>query len=60
MRNIETQDIRPGMTVMAVRSLNNLGQPIRPIRRGDWRRVEITADNLSSYTGGSYLFTTTR
>lgn len=49
-----------GATVMIVRSTNAQGHYIHGIRKGDWKRVTITEENISFYQNnpnGGYSFT---
>lgn len=44
-----------GNAYHVVRSANSLGQPILNIRKGDWRAVLITEENLATYADPAYL-----
>jgi hypothetical protein len=54
IKTVAVADLKIGQAYNVVRATNTAGQPIRPITRGDWRAVLLTADNLSRYTDGSY------
>jgi hypothetical protein len=56
MKTAVVGDLEIGHAYNMVRATNAAGQPVLNIRRGDWRAVLITADNLARYTDGAYYF----
>lgn len=54
IKTVAVTDLEVGQAYNVVRHTNANGQPITGIRKGDWRAVLLTADNLARYSDGSY------
>jgi hypothetical protein len=59
IKTLAIEDLEVGKAYSVVRTTNAHGEPVLNIRRGDWRAVLITAENLARYadtSNGTHYF----